>query len=140
MTEFPVPDCLVLKIEEHDAQTKDLDTTLYILYDEKYRNFLIRGRRSYVNNIQPCEYSFLCKSVHELVYFITFVISKKNLWTYAIFNYDNLPVESDNISFDYLYTHDNDNIELAAYDKIKYKKKDLINNVKMLKNVFNYYN
>ena len=36
MSEFPVPDCLVLKIEEHDIGTNELDTTLYILYDKNH--------------------------------------------------------------------------------------------------------
>ena len=33
-------DCLVLKIEEHDNATKELDTTLYIIYDKKEHHFL----------------------------------------------------------------------------------------------------
>ena len=140
MSEFPLPDCLVLKIEEHDVETKELDTTLYILYDKKYHNYVIRGRRRVTPNHQSCEYSFVCEDVHKLHIFITFVISKKNLWTYVLYNYDNLPVESDEITFEFLYDYDHSDYELAAYDKISYRKRELMDVLRMLRNVFNYYN
>lgn len=140
MSEFPVPDCLVLKIEEHDFETSELDTTLYILYDKKYHNYVVRGRRRYSPKYQSCEYSFLCEDVHNLLYFITFVISKKNLWTYVLYNYDNLPIESDELTFDFLYSYDHSDYELAAYEKTIYTKRNLIGNLRMLRNVFNYYN
>ena len=31
--ETAVPDCLVLKIEEYDIETYELDTTIFILYE-----------------------------------------------------------------------------------------------------------
>jgi len=140
MSEFPVPDCLVLKIEEHDNETNELDTTLYILYDKKYHNYVVRGRRRLTPNHMSCEYAFVCESVHDLLYFITFVISKNNLWTYVLYNYDNLPVESDNITFDFLYSYDHSDYELAAYEKMIYRRRNLNNNLRMLRNVFNFYN
>jgi hypothetical protein len=140
MSEFPVPDCLVLKIEEYDVDTKELDTTLYILYDKKYHNYVVRGRRRFTPNHHSCEYSFVCEDVHDLLYFITFVISKNNLWTYVLYNYDNLSIESDEITFEFLYNYDHSDYELAAYDKMKYNRRSLINNLRMLRNVFNFYN
>ena len=140
MSEFPVPDCLVLKIEEHDVETKELDTTLYVLYDKKYHNYVVRGRRPITNVHQSCEYAFVCEDVHDLVYFITFVISKKNLWTYVLYNYDNLPIETDDLTFEFLYSSDYSDYELAGYDKTTYQRKNLIGNLRMLRNVFNYYN
>jgi hypothetical protein len=140
MSEFPVPDCLVLKIEEHDIGTNELDTTLYILYDKKYHNYVVRGRRRLTPNHSSCEYAFVCENVYDLLYFITFVISKNNLWTYVLYNYDNLPVESDEITFEFLYNYDHSDYELAAYDKMKYRRRNLINNLRMLRNVFNFYN
>ena len=140
MSEFPLPDCLVLKIEEHDVETKELDTTLYILYDKKYHNYVVRGRRRLDPNHHSCEYSFVCEDVQDLVYFITFVISKNNLWTYVLYNYDNLPIESDELTFEFLYSYDHRDYELAGYDKTNYRRRNLIGNLRMLRNVFNYYN
>lgn len=140
MTEFPVPDCLVLKIEEHEKNTQKLDTTLYIFYDKKYHNYVIRGRRRLSPNHKSCEYSFVCEDVYELEQFVTFVISKKNNWTYVLYNYDNLPIDSDEISYEFLSNYDDSDYELAAYDNEKYNRMRLLNNLKMLRNVFNYYN
>jgi hypothetical protein len=140
MTEFPVADCLVLKIEERELYTKEIDTTLYILYDKKYHNYVIRGRRRLTPRHQSCEYSFVCEDVEDLVYFITFVISRDNLWTYVLYNYDNLPIESNEITFEFLNNYDHSDYELGAYDDEKYSRNKLTKNLKMLRNVFNYYN
>jgi hypothetical protein len=139
MTEFPVADCLVLKIEEIEFNTKKIDTTLYILYDKKYHHYIIRGRRRLTAQHSSCEYSFVAENIDDLVYFITFVITKNNLWTYVLYNYDNLPIESYDITFDFLYNYDHSDYELAAYDNEEYSKKRLISNLKMLRNVFNFY-
>jgi hypothetical protein len=142
MSEFPVPDTLVLKIEERETgiTTSHIDTTLYILYDKKDHNYVIRGRRRFAPNQQSCEYSFVTEDVEDLIYFITFVICKKNLWTYVLYNYDNLPIESNEITFDFLYSYDHSDYELAAYDNQKFSKSTLRKNLEMLRNVFNYYN
>lgn len=139
MTEFAVPDCLVLKIEERDVETNNIDTTLYVLYDKKYHNYVVRGRRRNSQKRQSCEYAFVCKDVYELYDFITFVVCRKNLWTYVLYNYDNLPVESDELTFDFLYSYDNSDYELGGYDNEKFSRNRLFKNLKMLRNVFNYY-
>jgi hypothetical protein len=137
--EFPVPDCLVLKIEEVERNTKKVDTTLYILYDKKYHNYVIRGRHRLSPQSASCEYSFVVENISDLVNFITFVIDRKNLWTYVLYNYDNLPIESDDITFEFLYNYDHNDYELGAYDNENYCRKRLESNLKMLRNVFNFY-
>ena len=43
MSEFIGNDCLVLKLEEYDIDTKELDTNIYILYDTKNNVHLIQS-------------------------------------------------------------------------------------------------
>ena len=138
MTE-PSADCLVLKIEEYDIDTKNLDTTLFIIYDKKEHKFVIRGKR-HSDYIESCTYSFNCEFANELFDFITFVICKKNIWSYTIYNYDNLPATSDEITYDFLKRHDSKIYELGGYDNQKFNKKMLLKYLRMLRNVFNYYN
>ena len=140
MTEFPVPDCLVLKIEERELDTQELDTTLYILYDKKYHNYVVRGKRRVTSKYRSCDYSFVCENLSDLVYFITFVIDINNLWTYVLYNYDNLPIETNEICYDFLYNNDYRDYELAAFDNERYSNTRLKNNLRMLRNVFNFYN
>ena len=132
-------DCLVLKIEEHDIDTKELDTTLYILYDKNESHFVIRGKR-FSKVMDSCTYSFNCEFAKELADFISFVMCKKNQWSYSLYNYDNLPQTSDEISYDFLKNHDSRVYELSGYDRQKFKRKELLKRLRMLRNVFNYYN
>jgi hypothetical protein len=132
-------DCLVLKIEEH--VDGDLDTTLFILYDNAEESFLVRGKRSDVfGKPQSVPYSFYCKYASELIDFISFVICKKSKISYTLYNYDDLPNNSDDIDFEYLKELDGDRAyELAGYDNQNFSKKQILQYLRMLRNVFNYY-
>lgn len=132
-------DCLVLKIEEYDIDSRNLDTTLFVIYDKKEHQFIIRGKRNHVT-LDSCTYSFSCEFAHELFEFITFVICKKNYWAYTIFNYDNLPAESDEITYEFLKDYESKVYELAGYDRVKFSKEKLLTYLRILRNVFNYYN
>jgi hypothetical protein len=134
-----ITDCLVLKIEEFDIDTNQLDTTLYVLYDKKEHKFVVRGQR-FSKKIDSCTYSFNCEFAHELVDFISFVICKINLCSYSLYNYDNLPYTSDEITYDFLLKNDSKVYELAGYDNQKYNKSKLLSQLRMLRNVFNYNN
>jgi len=134
-----VPDCLVLKIEEYTFDTNELDNTIYVLYDKKKQYFVVRGQRA-TNEMDSCVFSFICKNVYDLANFLSFVVCTKNKWTYVLYNYDNLPYMSDNITYEFLKEHDSKVYELSGYELRKYNRDELIGNLKMLKNVFNYYN
>ena len=47
MTDFTVPDCLVLKLQEVEEQNSEkiIDSTVYILYDKKEHRYIVRGKR-----------------------------------------------------------------------------------------------
>jgi len=138
MTTFST-DCLVLKIEEHvDC---DLDTILFILYDTDDDTFLVRGKRSDIfGKPQSVPYSFYCKYASELIDFISFVICKKSKISYTLYNYDDLPNNSDDIDFEYLKELDGDRAyELAGYDNQNFNRKQILKYLRMLRNVFNYY-
>jgi hypothetical protein len=132
-------DCLVLKIEECDKDSKELDATIYVLYDKVTHEFVVRGQR-FSKKIASCTFSFQCEFADELADFISFVICKENLWTYVLYNYDNLPATSDDITYDFLKRNDSRVYELAGYNHREYDRDVLLRNLRMLRNVFNYYN
>ena len=134
-----VSDCLVLKIEERDSDNGELDMTVYIIYDKKDRNYVVRGKRSVINNTDSCTYSFVCKDHIDLADFLSFVICKKNLWTYVLYNYDNLSYDSDNITYEFLKENESNVYELTGYNSENYNQKRLCRTLRMLRNVFNYY-
>jgi hypothetical protein len=141
MSSYPT-DCLVLKIEERVCSTKELDTTLYVLYDTRENNFVIRGLRTpskSCKNDSPRPYSYTCETLHNAEFFISFVISDKNLWTYELYNYDDLPDESHEITYDYLNVRATLDREISAYDNTIYKKEMLHSCLSMLREVNNPY-
>lgn len=137
--ENQVPDCLVLKIEEYDSETDELDTTVFLLYDYKEHNYVIRGKRAVSGRHDSCDYSFVCGDERDLADFLEFVICKKNLWTYVLYNYDNLPYDSNDITYDFL-TDVSQVYELTGYNKQKYRRSKLLKILRILRNVFNYHN
>lgn len=133
-----VPDTLVLKIVEHDVDLGRPDTTLYILYDMAIKRYVIRGKRN-TTQADACSYSYECKLVDDLVDFLEFLLDRTNKFSYILYNYDNLPATSNEITFEFLKKYDSIKYELSGYDYQEFKRKILVKNLRMLRNIFNYY-
>ena len=138
--EYTVPDTLVLKIVEYDDSTNLPDTTLYIFYDVSYRKYVIRGKRRETPLNKSCTYSFECKFSEDLVDFIEFVIDKSNNVSYIMYNYDNLPFLSNDVTFEFLSDYADVVYEISGYDNKKLKRRNLLRYLIILRNVFNYNN
>ena len=134
-------DCLVLMIEEIEDNSKEIDHVLFILYDTQIGKYVIRGKRSSTNaqNYEP--YSFTCIHKRHVSDFIDTIICSHNQLTLALYNYDNLPYDSDDITFDFLKENVERSYELAAFDDIEYNDTYNIqkNMLSILKNVTNEY-
>lgn len=128
-------DCVVLRIDEFDRDTRKLDTSMYLLYDVNEEVYVIRGKRSDDWNT----YSFYCDSLDELMNFVSTVICKDNLWSYTLYNFANLPLDSDDITFGILEYSIKKESELVGYDYQNYNKKSLKKMLRILGNVYNYY-
>ena len=140
MTEYTVPDCLVLKLEEVDINSKEIDTVVFILYDAKKSEYVIRGQRTRTVTYDSCTYSFISNSIPDVVNFLQYVICKSNLVNETLYNYDNLSNNSNNITFEFLQEYEDKEYELSGYNNLKLSKKRLVRNLNILRNVFNYYN
>jgi hypothetical protein len=140
MNTTTVNDCLVLKIEERETDVELLDTTIYVIYDKKEHNYVLRGKRRVTNGIDSCTYSFVCNDYRDLADFLSFVMCKHNLWTYVLYNYDNLSYDSNDITYEFLKECESNVYELAGYNNLDYSRKKLCSILRMLRNVFNYYN
>jgi hypothetical protein len=134
-----VTDCLVLKLEEIDVDLNDIDTTVYIIYDKRNHTYLIRGRRKWLPIRHSCSYSYECKNARDLVSFLQYLICPKNKVNEILYNYDNLPENPNEITFDFLNEHDDVSYEISGYNDEKLERKRLLKNLRMLRNVYNYY-
>ncbi len=136
---FTGMDCLVLKIEEFDADTNENDTNLYVLYDTNNSRYIIRGRRRWTPKIQACEYSFVCDHEDDVLEFLQYVICKNNRINEILYNYDNLPADSSDITFEFLNNYEHSDYEISGYNGKKFKRTRILRNLKMLKNIYNIY-
>ena len=133
MENYPT-DCLVLEIREFDIDNDTLDTRMFVLYDANEDIFVVRGKRP-----EHEAYSFYCDGLHDLSEFIKTVVCKSNFCSFILYNHDNLPLDSDDITFENLATILNTSNEITGFDNMKCKTKLLKRMLRILRNVYNYY-
>jgi hypothetical protein len=134
-----VTDCLVFKLEEVEANTEKIDTTVYVIYDKKNHKYLIRGSRRLSTKYERCSYSYECEFANDLADFIEYLICPHNKVNEILYNYDNLPENPHDITFDFLDENAYEDYEISGYNDFKLKRRRLLKNLRMLRNVFNYY-
>ena len=134
-----LPDCLVFKFEEVESDSGKIDNTMYVIYDKKNHKYLIRGRRSVTPVNQSCSYSYECEGAYDLAYFIKYLICPGNKVNEILYNYDNLPEDPNEITFDFLNEFDHIDYEISGYNNNKLKKSRLLRNLRMLRNIYNNY-
>jgi len=131
-------DSLVLRIDEIEKLSGKIDTTLFILYDHVNQEYLIRGSRRGI--FYP--YSFVCPALKDARNFVETTIGLHNRVCYNLMNYNDLPYDSAEITYEYLCERfDQVRNEVVAYDKYKLKYNDSYLNqyLSILRNTFNHY-
>lgn len=138
---YTVPDTLVIKLEEYDIDTNELDNTIYLLYDSRTDTYIIRGKRTDAKTYKLCSYSFECDcdSKYDLIDFLHLVIAHENDMSFTMYMYDNLPENSNDITFNFLKENDDKRYEIVGYDKLKPTKKKFLKYLRILRSVLNYY-
>lgn len=125
-------DCLILKVEEVDTESNEIDNKIFILFDKNTETYLIRGMRTET-------YSFSSKTSDDVLDFLAFVIDNQNQLNYRLYNNTELPWESHDITFEQLTESLKNSKELVGYDNINFSKKTLQTRIKILRYVYNYY-
>lgn len=132
-----VTDCLVFKIVEMDTDTADIDNTIYIIYDKTHYKYLIRGKRSDTQKFQSCAFSYECEFARDLANFIQYLICPTNSVIEILYNYDDLPENPNDITFEYLDEYDHPAYEISGYNNQKIYRKTLLKKLRMLRNITN---
>ena len=140
MSNYTVPDCLVLKLEEKIYETNELDTTVYIMYDVSKQIYVIRGKRAYDGIIISNDFSFDCKNSDDVVEFINYIFDRKIFVNEVLYNYTNLSQESNAITFDFLLENQTNRNEICGFNRIKLKNERLSRILNILKNTNNFFN
>jgi len=139
MTDNAVPDCLVLKFEEIDSDLEQLDQSVFIFYDQNVETYVVRGRRRWSPKIQSCTYSYECDNADDLADFLEYLFCKDNAVNEILYNYDNFPDNSNDITFEFLQEHEHKDYEISGYDNQQHSVKRFKRLLRMIRKVGNYY-
>ena len=134
-----INDCIVLKIEEIENHSSDTDNTIYVLYDIKNHEYIIRGVRSATYNRTFDTYSFRCQSSKVVIDFLSFTIDSTNKVSYSLYNCNRLPSFSDDITIDILNYSCYKSSEIVGYDNMTPNRKTLRKYIDIVGNMFNPY-
>jgi hypothetical protein len=139
MTDNAIPDCLVLKFEEIDSDLEQLDQSVFIFYDQNVETYVVRGRRRWSPKIQSCTYSYECDNADDLADFLEYLFCKDNAVNEILYNYDNFPDNSNDITFEFLQEHEHKDYEISGYDNQQHSVKRFKRLLRMIRKVGNYY-
>lgn len=146
-------DCIVIKIEEYSKCYEESlcyqDSvyynnypvkTMYILYDEIWDSYVIRGEKCN-DCARASYYSFSCKKINSLIAFIQMNFDFTKRCDLTLYNYNDLPYDTDYITFDLLNKNSlyTSSFVIAIHKNIDDRKKGLKKTLKILKNVINIY-
>ena len=134
-------DCLVFKITEFCTQSTQIDNSLFIIYDTLKKHYIIRGKRTNGKSFTSEPYSFIYEEtdIKNLIYLIKFVTCQSSLLNYELYNYDNLPIDSNDITFEFLNSFEHPSYEIIAYDNQEFNAIELKNIINMLRAVYNHF-
>ena len=130
-------DCLVLRIVDTDSIKNNKTANLFVLYDVKEREYVVRGSNDHAKAFVP--FSFNCRTRTELIDFIKFFLCEECKWSYELYNYDNLPAFSNDITYDFLHSNLDNRYNIVSYDNQEYSKRSLQKWLRMLEYVKNDY-
>jgi hypothetical protein len=137
-------DSLVLQINGFNEEN-DINHTVFIFYDYTTKLFGIRGLTVNYENDEvsgKCHFSYDCGRLKHTISLINmiFVDSESEIF-YATLNQPNLPLSSDQITYDVLSKTDDNNIisSTCVSNDEEFFNNDLRTGLKMLKNIYNEY-
>lgn len=164
-------DCLVVKIDEMFAF--EVEHTIFIVYDTKDQKYVIRGKRFENNQKQEYEvfsspsivqmfdylfqtksekkhvsyypYSFSCPLKESLVDFLEFIFTQGSSFRITLYNYDNLPYLSKDITYDFFERHVDESFEISSVyecsgeNKIKERFEKILDLIQHVSNEYGEY-
>jgi len=130
---------LTLCIEEREENNyANIINRLFLAYDIEQESYVVYGKsnRIAVDN-QP--YFFRCEKSSNMYKFVKFIIGKDAYSSYTLYNYNNMPIDLEEVDYDFMEENMDIRYELAAYDNVMLTKKDLVKNLHVLKSVYNFF-
>ena len=144
--EKEIDSCLVVCFEEHenDDDGNDLiDTRLFITYDHTTSAYVVNGKRQDIfskkgrnkTNLKP--FVFCASESIDIVDFILLSFSRSNSLSYIMYNYNNLPEDACELTYEFMESNMDRRYEIAAFDNVDIKRNHIRRLVRLTKNMYN---
>jgi len=144
--EKEIDSCLVVCFEEHetDDDGNDLiDTRLFITYDHTTSAYVVNGKRQDIfskkgrnkTNLKP--FVFCASESIDIVDFILLSFSRSNSLSYIMYNYNNLPEDACELTYEFMESNMDRRYEIAAFDNVDVRRNHIRRLVRLTKNMYN---
>lgn len=131
MATHTLKDTLIIKLMDYDVDTRELDHTLFVMYDADHEMFLIRGKRHGLDT-----YSFCCDKLNRTIDFLMMLLNQTNI-SYGFHNLKNLPTDLNQTTYKFLKSNAVLKTELSGYDHVTFSSAQMTSLLKLLIDIYN---
>ena len=143
--EKEIDSCLVVCFEEHDNEENfdSIDTRLFVTYDHTTKSYVVNGKRIDIfskrgrNKTQLKPFVFCAQESNDIVDFILLTFSKSSSMSYIMYNYNNLPEDACDMTYEFMEGNMDRKYEIAAFDNVSVRKQMIKRLVRLTKNMYN---
>ena len=144
--EKEIDSCLVVCFEENDSSKEQLggiDTRLFVTYDHTTKMYIVNGKRQDIiskngrnrTNLKP--FVFCAGASSDIVEFILLTFGHKKLMNYILYNYNNLPEDACDMTYEFMESNMDRRYEIAAFDNIWVRRNLVQRLCRLTKNLYN---
>jgi hypothetical protein len=147
--EKEIDSCLVVCFEEVDAdeyavnENNGIDTRLFVTYDHSTKMYILNGKRQDIiskkgrnkTNLKP--FVFCASESSDIVEFVLLTFGQKNLMNYILYNYNNLPEDACDMTYEFMESNIDRRYEIAAFDNIWVRRNLVQRLCRLTKNLYN---
>ena len=144
--EKEIDSCLVVCFEEQDktnGENNGIDTRLFVTYDHSTKMYIVNGKRLDIfskkgrNKTNQKPFVFCAKDSSDIVEFVLLTFGQNCSMNYIMYNYNNLPEDACDMTYDFMESNMDRRYEIAAYDNI-FVRRNLIKRLcRLTKNLYN---
>lgn len=138
--------CLVVCFEENDSskgQLGGIDTRLFVTYDHTTKMYIVNGKRQDIfskkgrnkTNLKP--FVFCASESSDIVEFVLLTFGQESSMNYILYNYNNLPEDACEMTYEFMESNIDRRYEIAAYDDVFVKRNLVKRLVRLTKNLYN---
>lgn len=132
-------DCLVLLVEGYDTELNISVNKTYVLYDSVNQQYLVRGF-DVDKELSKKPFSFTVDyDAYESIVDFTDFFSSGDLVKITLYNFDDLPLTSQEITYEYLVDYSTNEYEILGYYPTTYSKSTIRRMLTMIRNMYNHY-